>query len=126
MNKKTAKPAPVTDVSTPALLAEAVARFLDEKKGRDISIIDISGRSIIADYFVIASATSTTQVRALADYVDEKLSKEFGLEPLHRDSDKKWIAVDYGSVIVHIFYEEMREFYQLERLWSDGSNIRNF
>lgn len=126
MNKKTAKPAPVTDVSTPALLAEAVARFLDEKKGRDISIIDISGRSIIADYFVITSATSTTQVRALADYVDEKLSKEFGLEPLHRDSDKKWIAVDYGSVIVHIFYEEMREFYQLERLWSDGSNIRNF
>lgn len=126
MNKKTAKPAPVTDVSTPALLAEAVAHFLDEKKGRDISIIDISGRSIIADYFVIASATSTTQVRALADYVDEKLSKEFGLEPLHRDSDKKWIAVDYGSVIVHIFYEEMREFYQLERLWSDGSNIRNF
>lgn len=126
MNKKTAKPAPVTDVSTPALLAEAVARFLDEKKGRDISIIDISGRSIIADYFVIASATSTTQVRALADYVDEKLSKEFGLEPLHRDSDKKWIAVDYGSVIVHIFYEDMREFYQLERLWSDGSNIRNF
>lgn len=68
----------MTDVSTPALLAEAVARFLDEKKGRDISIIDISGRSIIADYFVIASATSTTQVRALADYVDEKLSKEFG------------------------------------------------
>ena len=126
MNKKTAKPAPVTDVSTPALLAEAVARCLDEKKGRDISILDISGRSIIADYFVIASATSTTQVRALADYVDEKLSKEFGLEPLHRDSDKKWIAVDYGSVIVHIFYEEMREFYQLERLWSDGSNIRNF
>ena len=126
MNKKTAKPAPVTDVSTPVLLAEAVARFLDEKKGSDISIIDISGRSIIADYFVIASATSTTQVRALADYVDEKLSKEFGLEPLHRDSDKKWIAVDYGSVIVHIYYEEMREFYQLERLWSDGSNIRNF
>ena len=126
MNKKAAKPAPVTDVSTPALLAEAVARFLDEKKGRDISIIDISGRSIIADYFVIASATSTTQVRAPADYVDEKLSKEFGIEPLHRDSDKKWIAVDYGSVIVHIFYEEMREFYQLERLWSDGSNIRNF
>ena len=124
MNKKT-KPAPVTDVSTPALLADAIARFLDEKKGRDISVIDISGRSIIADYFVIASATSTTQVRALADYVDEKLSKAFGIEPLHRDSDKKWIAVDYGSVIVHIFYEEMREFYQLERLWSDGTNIRN-
>ena len=125
MNKKTAKPAPVTDVSTPALLADAIARFLDEKKGRDIAVIDISGRSIIADYFVIASATSTTQVRALADYVDEKLSKAFGIEPLHRDSDKKWIAVDYGSVIVHIFYEEMREFYQLERLWSDGTNIRN-
>lgn len=125
MNKKTVKPAPVTDVSTPALLADAIARFLDEKKGRDIAVIDISGRSIIADYFVIASATSTTQVRALADYVDEKLSKAFGIEPLHRDSDKKWIAVDYGSVIVHIFYEEMREFYQLERLWSDGTNIRN-
>lgn len=114
----------ITDVSTPTLLADAIAKYLDEKKGRDIAVIDISGRSIIADYFVIASATSTTQVRSLADYVDEKLSKNFGIEPLHRDSDKKWIAVDYGSVIVHIFYEEMREFYQLERLWSDGANVK--
>ena len=127
MNKKTAKPAPVTDVSTPALLAEAVAHFLDEKKGRDISIIDISGRSIIADYFVIASATSTTQVRALADYVDEKLSKE-GIEPLRRDgfSEAKWIAVDYGSVILHVFHEETREYYRLERLWIDGGNCEKY
>ena len=125
MTKKVSeKTAAVKDVSTPDKLADAVAQFLGEKKGRDITVIDISARSIIADYFVIASATSTTQVKALADYVDEKLSVGFGIEPLHRDSDKKWIAIDYGSVIVHIFYEEMREFYQLERLWSDGTNTR--
>ncbi len=104
-------------------LAQKIAEFIDEKKGKDIMIIDLKGKTVIADYFVIASAKSTIAVRALADYVDEKLSKEYGLEPRGRDIDPKWAAVDYGCVILHVFHEEAREFYKLERLWDDGDNI---
>ena len=74
-------------------------------------------------YFVIASVFSTTAVKALASYVEDELAKA-GLEPLHRDVDAKWIALDYGSVIMHVFYKELRDFYQIERLWADGENIK--
>lgn len=109
------------------VLAKKIAAVLDEKKGRDIVIIDLSDKSIIADYFVIASGRSTTAVKSLTDNVDEKLSKE-GIEPLRRDgfSEAKWIAVDYGSVIMHVFHEETREYYHLERLWIDGANYEKF
>ncbi|MBQ7227862.1 MAG: ribosome silencing factor [Clostridia bacterium] len=108
-------------------LAKKIAGVLDEKKGKDIVIIDLSEKSIIADYFVIASGRSTTAVKSLTDNVDEKLSKE-GIEPLRRDgfSEAKWIAVDYGSVILHVFHEETREYYHLERLWADGANFEKF
>lgn len=105
-------------------LADKIASFIDDKKGKDIAIIDLKGKTVIADFFVLASAKSTVAVRALADYVDEKLSKEFGLEPRGRDIDPKWAAIDYGCVIVHIFHEETRDFYKLERLWDDGDNIK--
>ena len=104
-------------------LAKKIAEFIDEKKGKEIMIVDLKGKTVIADYFVLASAKSTVAVRALADYVDEKLSKDYGLEPRGRDVDPKWAAIDYGCVIVHIFHEETREFYKLERLWDDGDNI---
>ncbi len=104
-------------------LAKKIATVLDEKKGKDIVIIDLKGKTVIADFFVLCSAKSTTAVRALADSVDEKLSKEFGIEPRGRDVDPKWIAIDYGCVILHVFHEETREFYKLERLWDDGDNI---
>lgn len=104
-------------------LAYTIGEFLNEKKAMDIELIDISQQTIIADYFVVASATSTTQVRALAEYVDEKLSKNYKIEPARREIDSKWYVVDYGSVIVHIFYDELRKFYQLERLWADGTNV---
>ncbi len=109
-------------------LAKKISTVLDEKKARDIVIIDLSDKSIIADYFVIASGRSTTAVKSLADNVDEKLSKEDGIEPLRRDgfSEAKWIAVDYGSVILHVFHEETREYYHLERLWVDGANYEKF
>ena len=109
------------------VLAKKIAAILDEKKARDIVIIDLSERSIIADYFVIASGRSTTAVKALTDNVDEKLSKE-GIEPLRRDgmNEAKWIAVDYGSVILHVFHEETREYYPLERLWIDGANFERY
>lgn len=107
----------------PSDLAKKIAEFIDEKKGKEIMIVDLKGKTVIADYFVLASAKSTVAVRALADYVDEKLSKDYGLEPRGRDVDPKWAAIDYGCVIVHIFHEETREFYKLERLWDDGDNI---
>jgi ribosome-associated protein len=103
-------------------LALEIASFLDEKKAKDIITIDISSKTPIADYFVICSAKSTTAVKALTEYVDEMLSKR-GIEPKGRDIDAKWSAVDYGSVILHVFYEETRQFYQLERLWDNGENI---
>ncbi|MFR1565621.1 MAG: ribosome silencing factor [Christensenellales bacterium] len=113
------------DLTQPKGLADAVAYLLDLKKGKDIVTIDLGGKTIVADYFVIASAYSSTAVKALSDFVEDELSKH-GLEPIHRDADAKWVALDYGSVIVHVFYKELREFYQIERLWADGDNIKKF
>lgn len=113
------------DLTQPKGLADAVAYLLDLKKGKDIVTIDLGGKTIVADYFVIASAYSSTAVKALSDFVEDELSKH-GLEPIHRDADAKWAALDYGSVIVHVFYKELREFYQIERLWADGDNIKKF
>lgn len=106
-------------------LAREIAGYLSEKKARKITLIDISGMTPIADYFVICSAGSTTAVKALTDYVDEKLSKK-GMEPKGRDIDQKWAAIDYGSVILHIFHEETREYYRLERLWEKDGNTEVF
>ena len=107
-------------------LAYKIAKILDDKKGRDITLIDIAEKTIIADFFVIASAFSTTAVRALTDIVDEELSKKMGIEPLRRDIDPSWACVDYGSVILHVQLEETRDFYNLERLWSNGENVERF
>ena len=113
-----------SDLSDPESLAYRIAALLDDKKGRDITLVKLAHKTIIADYFVVASAFSTTAVRALTDYVDERLSKDFGVEPLRRDIDPKWAAIDYGSVILHIQLDEVRKFYDLERLWSDGTNVK--
>lgn len=110
------------DVATPKGLSETIAAILDNKKGKQVTTIDLSDKTVVADYFVIASAYSSTAVKALADAVEEELDK-VGVRPLHRDADQKWIALDYGSVIVHVFYKELRDFYNLERLWADGDNV---
>ncbi len=110
------------DVATPKGLSETIAAILDNKKGKQVTTIDLSDKTVVADYFVIASAYSSTAVKALADAVEEELDK-VGVHPLHRDADQKWIALDYGSVIVHVFYKELRDFYNLERLWADGDNV---
>ena len=107
---------------TPKEIAELVVKTLAGKKAHDIKMLRTTDVTVLADYFVVGGAGSSTQVKALSEYVDEKLSKGYKIEPLHRDRDAKWIAVDYGSVIMHVLTDEMRAFYQLERLWSDGSN----
>ena len=110
------------DLNDSAQFAKACALLLDEKKGKKIVIINLEGKSIVADYFVICSASSTTQVRALAEYVDDEMGKN-GHNINHRDIDTKWSALDYGDVIVHVFHNEVRDYYQLERLWDEGANV---
>lgn len=104
-------------------IAETVAAELDLHKARDIDVIDVGGKTVITDYFVIASASSTTAVKALCGYVEDVLTKKYGLDPLKRDTDSEWVALDYGGVIVHVFTDRMREFYNIERLWADGGNV---
>jgi len=102
-------------------LAEKIVSILEEKKAKDLNIIDIREISILADYFVICSGTSTTHIKTLADEVEEKML-EAGIELLHKEgyNSARWILLDYGEVVVHIFHEEDRQFYNLERLWADG------
>lgn len=109
------------DLKTAAGLKDAIAYLLDLKKGKNVVTIDLDGKTVVADYFVIASAFSTTAVKALSNYVEDELAK-CGIEPLHRDVDQKWVALDYGFVIVHVFYKELRDFYRIERLWEDGAD----
>ncbi len=105
-------------------MVEISVKALDSKRAEDIKVIGIRDLTVIADYFVIANGTSTTQTKALADEVEYKL-KESGLMPLRIEGyqSANWIVLDYGSVVVHVFYKETRQFYNLERLWSDGEQI---
>ena len=101
---------------------------LEEKKGEDIKIIDINGVSVIADYFVLASGSNPSQIRAMGERVEELIEREHGLVPSRTEGvrDGRWAVIDYGDVIVHIFNDETRLFYHLERLWTDGGNILSF
>lgn len=104
-------------------ITKGVLKALDSKKAIDMEAIHVTQLTIIADYFVLASATSNTQVKALADEVEYQL-KQAGVSPLHIEGRATgWIVLDYGSVVVHVFHKEQREFYQLERLWSDGEKL---
>lgn len=105
-----------------SIVKEAV-KAIDSKKGENIEVIGITDLTIIADYFVIATGTSSTQVKALAEEVEYKLDL-LGVEPHHIEGrNTPWICLDYNSVVVHIFYKDQRDFYQLERLWEDGEKI---
>lgn len=104
-------------------LTKEIVKVLDDKKAIDIKTIHITEYSIVADYFVIANGTSNTHVKSLAEEVEFKLG-ELGVKPSHIEGRATgWILLDYGSVIVHIFTPESREYYNLERLWSDANMI---
>ena len=109
-------------------MAKLAIAALEDKKAEDIRVIDISEVSVIADYFIIATARSTAQAKAVYEHIDEKLSKEDGIEPLRVDGTKegRWIVMDYGGVIVHIFNDDTRVLYCLEKLWADGDNVRKY
>ena len=110
---------------TPKEMAQAAARALDSKKGMDIKVIEVTELTTLADYFVICTGSSNTQINALCDAVEEKLETEAGEKPLHREGHRGgiWVLLDYGCLVVHVFNTEAREFYGLERLWSDGKPL---
>lgn len=98
--------------------------LLEDKKAKNIKVIDIRKLTTIAQYFIIVSGTSTTHIKTLADNLVDKLA-ENGIKPLRIEgyNHARWILVDFGDVIVHIFHEEDREYYGLERLWQDGEFV---
>ena len=102
-----------------------LARYLDEKIGKDISILNISNVSSFADYFVICSAPSNTQVKSLTENVTDKVKKTFTRLPLGRENDAKnrWNLIDYGDVVVHILHQEDREAYAIEKFWNNAFSV---
>ncbi len=105
-------------------LVKAAVKALEDKKGGNIRVIDIRDVSIVADYFIIADGSSRSQVQALADNVEEELAKAGKTE--HRTEGYRtagWILLDYGDIIIHIFSQEDRLFYDLERIWRDGKVV---
>ena len=103
-------------------LAKIACEALEEKKANDVKIIDISGVSVLADYFIIASGSNRNQVQAMVDSVQEDLFKKAGVEAKQIEGYQSgnWILLDYADIIVHVFDEENRLFYDLERIWRDG------
>ena len=107
-----------------------IIRSLDKHLARDLVAVNVQGISAITDHFVFATGGSTTQVKALCDYVEKDL-READIQPQRIEgyhNQARWILMDYGEVVLHIFLQEAREFYDLERLWNDGTavNIADF
>lgn len=101
-----------------------IAKVLDEKKAIDITAIQTEEVTIVSDYFIIASGTSNTHVKSLADDVEYEIKQRLGIDPEHIEGRATgWILIDYGTAIVHIFGHEEREYYNLERLWADASVV---
>ena len=106
-------------------LALLAARALADKKAKEIQALEIGDLTTLAEYFVIASGSSNTQINALVDNVEKVLMEEAGEEALHREGYRggTWVLLDYGCIAVHVFSSEAREFYGLERLWRDGKPL---
>ena len=105
-------------------MARVAFGALEDKKGEDTCVIDISHVSVLADYFVISNGNSDSQVRALVDNVEEKMHKAgFTQKQGEGRNGGSWVLLDYGDIIVHIFDKENRSFYNLEHIWSDGREV---
>jgi ribosome-associated protein len=108
----------------PKEIAVAVTKALDEKKGMDIKLLKIDRVSSLADYFLICTGTSNTHVKTLCDYAEYTL-EQLGETMLGREGHRgnSWELLDYGTIVIHVFTTEAREFYALERLWADAENV---
>ncbi len=105
-------------------LARRIVELSDDRKAKEPVILDLRAVTLVADYFVILSGTSRTQVLGIANHIEEELSKE-GILPYQRegDQDARWMLLDYSSVVIHVFQEDTRTFYNLERLWNDAKQV---
>lgn len=112
-------------MKTPKELALLAARALSDKKGKEIRVMEIAELTTLADYFVLATGASNTQINALVDNVEKVLAEEAGEQPLHREGYRggTWVLLDYGCIAIHVFNQEARAFYGLERLWQDGKSV---
>ena len=111
-------------MTDPKVLAREIAKVLDEKKAIDIVAIETEEVTIVSDIFIIANGTSSTHTKSLAEEVEYEIKKRMEIEPDHIEGRATgWILLDYGTVLVHIFDAESREYYNLERLWTDASRL---
>lgn len=110
-----------TDLTRQKALADNIEAILDKKNAKDIERISVEGKTVLADYFVVATANNQTHIKSLADEVEFQLKETLGLMPNHveGESGRRWILLDYGDVIVNLFLAEERSFYNLEKLWRD-------
>lgn len=112
------------DLVESAAMARMAALTAEDKKAKEVRILDIRSISTITDYFILCSGTSTTHVRAIADHIEEKVS-ELGLPIHHMEGyqNGRWILLDFGEIVVHVMHEDERQFYNLERLWGDALEV---
>lgn len=104
---------------------DIIVKSCEDKKGIDIKVLDIKGMTSIADYFVIVSGNSSSQVDALAGEIDEKLSEKVeGPQNQEGKNSSRWIILDFGDIIVHVFHKDEREYYNLERLWEENQETK--
>ncbi len=105
-------------------MAEIAVKALDDKKAQDIKVLATKDLTVLADYFIICTATSSTHIKTLSDEVEKQL-EEHGETSLRREGyrDGGWVLVDFGCLVIHLFTKEVREFYSLERLWSDAPEL---
>ena len=113
----------MTENTADSILQQCI-EFAQEKKGRDIISLKLQGLTVICDYFLLVTATNTRQAQSICDNIEDKM-KEAGNPPLRIEGyrEGKWILLDFGSVVVHIFLAEEREYYNLERLWGDAERL---
>ena len=110
---------------SPEQIAGVAAKALDDKKAQHIKVLKTAEQTVLADYFVIASGANQNQIHAMADLVEEKLAKEgVHARAVEGYQNANWILMDYQDIVIHIFDQESREFYNLERIWSDGEPVR--
>lgn len=113
----------MNEIETKKMVKLAI-EALEDKKAEEICVIDISEISVLADYFIIAGGSNTSQIQAMSDAVDEKLGKSgYPLKQIEGYQNANWVLLDFGDIIVHVFDKENRLFYDLERIWSDGKKI---
>jgi len=105
-------------------LVQLIAEACDDEKAIDVTVLNVHDLTVIVDYFVIASGRSIVQVKSIAEHVEDALA-EIGVVPLRRagQNEGKWIVLDYGSIMLHVFRQEEREYYDLENLWGDASKM---